>query len=301
MAFDLADYCTTVGDTWRRPYGFRNPYGNNYGAYYPFNYSSYISKDEYVKSYKPKNICENIIYTAGSLIALIGGGLLLKKNGKTLVKYLKPKTYTDILKNIFKRTPKAPKVEQATTKIPQIATEGQNVKKSFWSKIKGLFKRKPKSSEAEQVVAETQQITAEGQNIKKGFWSKIKGIFKRKTKSPEAEQVVSETPQITAEGQNVKKGFWGKIKGIFKRKPEDSAPPKLKPKEIFTDKPKAKAEQKDGFLRRLFSRKPVNETPPRVTIDFTEGQPPQKTNSLKLKLMDLGCKTSVFLRKFFPF
>ena len=263
MAFDLADYCTTVGDTWRRPYGFRNPYGNNYGAYYPFNYSSYISKDEYVKSYKPKNICENIIYTAGSLIALIGGGLLLKKNGKTLVKYLKPKTYTDILKNIFKRTPKAPKVEQATTKIPQIATEGQNVKKSFWSKIKGLFKRKPKSSEAEQVVAETQQITAEG--------------------------------------QNVKRSFWGKIKGVFKRKPKDSAPPKLNPEEMFTDKPKAKAEQKDGFLRRLFSRKPVNETPPRVTIDFTEGQPPQKTNSLKLKLMDLGCKTSVFLRKFFPF
>ena len=121
---------------------------------------------------------------------------------------------------------------------------------------------------------------------KKSFLSKIKGFFHKEKTKPDS----------------VKKESF--FKRLFRRKPkiESAEPPKLNPDEIFKGKAKVKTTQKDGFFKRLFRRKPIPEAPPKVSLDIIEGRTKlPKAGSVKLKLMDLGCKTCIFLRKYFPF
>ena len=140
----------------------------------------------------------------------------------------------------------------------------------LYAGIKRLFRKKKTDKE----------------NVKKGFFSKIKGWFhKEKAKTDSAK----------------KESFF---KRIFRRKPkvEETEPPKVNPNEIFKGKSKARTIQRDRFFKRLFRMKPISGAPPKAALDIIEGRTKlPKFSSARLKLMDLGCKTCIFLRKYFPF
>ena len=184
------------------------PKTQKYNDSYQFeaNYRNYYnlqpSKCNLGATYKSYNngIYHQIAAAVGSIGALVLGGILLKKKGGSLLKYLNPKTYTNKIKALFIRK----------------NTDGKPVKRSFLNRFKGIFSRKKSDINAP----------------KKSLWEKFKGIFKRKQK-------------------------------IY-----NTTPPKVNHKKIFNGKTKVKAVQKDGFIRRLFRKKPVNEIPPVVTSDI---------------------------------